>query len=115
MIGAILLLLGLTGWITRLARLVPQSVLAGLQLGLGFALALLSLDLMATAPLIAVPTLAVLLFLLVVPAAPAVPAGLTLATLLALWLGAPGIVLQDLPARPAEHTSELQSLMRLSS
>src|SRR3546814_18100350 len=57
MIGAILLLLGLTGWITRLARLVPQSVLAGLQLGLGFALALLSLALMATAPLIAVPTL----------------------------------------------------------
>src|SRR3546814_14876683 len=34
MIGAILLLLGLTGWITRLARPVPQSVLAGLQLGL---------------------------------------------------------------------------------
>src|SRR3546814_7290738 len=102
MIGAILLLLGLTGWITRLARLVPQSVLAGLQLGLGFALALLSLDLMATAPLIAVPTLAVLLFLLVVPAAPAVPAGLALATLLALWL------------RSEEHTSELQSLMRIS-
>jgi hypothetical protein len=36
MIGAALLVLGLT--ITRLARLVPQSVLAGLQLGLGLAL-----------------------------------------------------------------------------
>src|SRR3546814_13954993 len=60
---------------------------------------------MATAPLIAVPTLAVLLFLLVVPAAPAVPAGLALATLLALWLGAPGIVLQDLPAASLPLTS----------
>jgi hypothetical protein len=30
MIGLVLLLLGLTGWITRLARVVPQSVLAGL-------------------------------------------------------------------------------------
>src|SRR3546814_12343456 len=82
-----------------------SDLLAGLQLGLGFALALLSLDLMATAPLIAVPTLAVLLFLLVVPAAPAVPAGLALATLLALWLGAPGIVLQDLPAASLPPTS----------
>src|SRR3546814_9975296 len=60
---------------------------------------------MATAPLIAVPTLAVLLFLLVVPAAPAVPAGLALATLLALWLGAPGIVLQALPAASLPLTS----------
>src|SRR3546814_18693123 len=51
------------------------------------------------------PTLAVLLFLLVVPAAPAVPAGLALATLLALWLGAPGIVLQDLPAASLPLTS----------
>src|SRR3546814_13925490 len=60
---------------------------------------------MATAPLIAVPTLAVLLFLLVVPAAPAVPAGLALAPLLALWLGAPGIVLQDLSAASLPLTS----------
>ena len=35
LIGAALLVLGATGWIGRLARLVPQSVLAGLQLGLG--------------------------------------------------------------------------------
>jgi hypothetical protein len=30
MIGVALLVLGLTGWITRLARVVPQTVLAGL-------------------------------------------------------------------------------------
>src|SRR3546814_16810713 len=84
MIGAILLLLGLTGWITRLARLVPQSVLAGLQLGRGFALALLSLDLIATAPLIAVPTLAVMPFPPGVAADPAVPTRLALATQWAL-------------------------------
>jgi len=98
MIGAALLLLGVTGWVARLARLVPQSVLAGLQLGLGLALALLSLDLMATAPLVAAPTLVLLLGLLFVPAAPAALIGLAAATLLALWLGAPGIGLQGFSA-----------------
>ena len=70
MIGVALLVLGLTGWITRLARVVPQSVLAGLQLGLGLALALVSLDLMATAPVIAVVTLGLLLGLLLAPRCP---------------------------------------------
>jgi hypothetical protein len=50
MIGTVLLVLGGTCWIDRLGRLVPQSVLAGLQLGLGAALALVSLELMASAP-----------------------------------------------------------------
>ena len=35
MIGLVLLVLGHTGWIGRLARAIPQSVSAGLQLGLG--------------------------------------------------------------------------------
>ena len=35
LIGAIMLLLGVTGWINRVARLVPGSILSGLQLGLG--------------------------------------------------------------------------------
>jgi hypothetical protein len=35
MIGVVLLVLGITGWIGRLARAIPQSVSAGLQLGLG--------------------------------------------------------------------------------
>lgn len=50
MIGAILLILGGTGLIERIGRLVPQSVLAGLQLGLGITLSLVALDLIATAP-----------------------------------------------------------------
>jgi Molybdate transporter of MFS superfamily len=83
MLGLALLVLGLTGWIERLARMVPQSVLAGLQLGLGVALALVSLDLMASAPLIAGVVLALLLGLLLVPRAPAALIALAVAVVLA--------------------------------
>lgn len=38
MIGAILLFLGATGLISKVARIIPQSVTAGLQLGLGLML-----------------------------------------------------------------------------
>ena len=57
MIGVVLLVLGGTGWIDRLGRLVPQSVLAGLQLGLGVGLGFISLDLIGTAPVLGVMTL----------------------------------------------------------
>lgn len=57
LIGAALLLLGGTGVIDRIARLVPQSVLTGLQLGLGLGLAWISLGLMAGQPLIGVVSL----------------------------------------------------------
>lgn len=52
LIGSALLLLGGTGIIDRIARRVPQSVLTGLQLGLGLGLAWISLGLMAGQPLI---------------------------------------------------------------
>ncbi|MFA8387922.1 MAG: putative sulfate/molybdate transporter [Pelagibaca sp.] len=52
MIGAILLILGSTGLIDRIGRLVPQSVLAGLQLGLGITLSLVAFELLATAPVV---------------------------------------------------------------
>ena len=94
MMGAALLLLGLTGWITQLARIVPQSVLAGLQLGLGLALALVSLDLMATAPLLAAVTLGVLLGLLLVPRAPSALIALVAAIVLAQVLGVAGTGLE---------------------
>jgi len=99
MLGAVLLLLGLTGSITRLARLVPQSVLAGLPLGLGLALALLSLDLMATAPLLAALTALLLLGLLLL-GAPAALLALAAAIALAPLLGvaAPGLELAAAPA-----------------
>src|SRR5579864_9583825 len=45
MIGTILLVLGITGWIGRLARVIPQSVSAGLQLGLGLLMGVLGLKL----------------------------------------------------------------------
>jgi len=69
-IGLMLLLLGVTGWISRLARLVPQSVLAGLQLGLGIALAIVSLELMATEPLVGAITAGLLIVLLFFPRYP---------------------------------------------
>ena len=43
MIGAVLLALGVTGLIGRLARSIPQSVSAGLQLGLGLLMDVLGL------------------------------------------------------------------------
>ena len=51
-IGLVLLVLGGSGVIDRIARLVPQSVLAGLQLGLGLGLAWIALGLMQGAPLL---------------------------------------------------------------
>lgn len=46
LIGGVLLVLGGTGLIDRIARLVPQSVLAGLQLGLGLSLGWVAITLM---------------------------------------------------------------------
>lgn len=91
MIGVALLVLGLTGWITRLARVVPQSVLAGLQLGLGLALALVSLELMATAPVIAAVTVGLLLGLQLLPRYPSALIGLAAAIMLAWLLDVPGL------------------------
>lgn len=91
LIGAILLLLGSTGWITRLARLVPQSVLAGLQVGLGAAFALVSLDLMATAPVLGIATCALLLGLAFIPGSPAALIALVTAVALGQISDVPGI------------------------
>ncbi|MEX2615798.1 MAG: putative sulfate/molybdate transporter [Alphaproteobacteria bacterium] len=91
MIGVLLLVLGLTGWLGRLARLVPQSVLSGLQLGLGVALMLVGFSLMATAPVIAGVTLMLLVGLMLAPRVPSVPIALAAAIGLAHWLGVAGI------------------------
>lgn len=48
--GVVLLLLGAAGAIGRVARAVPQSVAAGLQLGLGLSMALIGLRLAAQTP-----------------------------------------------------------------
>ncbi|MPY69187.1 MAG: benzoate transporter [Alphaproteobacteria bacterium] len=118
MIGVALLILGLTGWITRLARLVPQSVLAGLQLGLGLALALVSLELMATAPAIAAAILVLLLALLLAPRYPAALIALAAAVALARVLDVPGMDLGtvspaalSIPALPS--LAEMESAFSL--
>jgi MFS superfamily sulfate permease-like transporter len=91
MIGAVLLVLGTTGWITRIARVVPQSVLAGLQAGLGLTLALVSLDMMATSPPIALATLGLLVGFLFAPRIPSALIGLAAAIALAQLLDVPGM------------------------
>ena len=73
MIGVILLVLGITGWIGRLARVIPQSVSAGLQLGLGLLMGMLGLRLILETPWIGFPALAALILLTRVPRCPAAP------------------------------------------
>lgn len=113
MIGAALLLLAATGWAGRLARAVPQSVLAGLQLGLGLALGALALDLMASAPVVAAVTLALLVVLLATPRLPAALVALLAAALLARLLGLPSIDVAA--AQAATPLSYLPSLAELQA
>lgn len=108
-IGVVLLILGVTGWIAHLARIVPQSVLTGLQLGLGLALALVSLDLMATAPLLGAVILALLLGLLLRPRIPSALIVLAIAVVLGRLFDMPGIGF-GVPAAAAFLAPTLPSL-----
>jgi MFS superfamily sulfate permease-like transporter len=100
MIGAVLLLLGMTGWIDRLGRLVPQSVMAGLQLGLGLALALVALELMATSPVLGVALALLLGSLLLVPRCPAALIAIATALAAGQALGLAGPSLPHPPGPP---------------
>jgi MFS superfamily sulfate permease-like transporter len=73
MLGLILLVLGITGWIGRLARAIPQSVSAGLQLGLGLLMGVLGVKLILQTPWIGFPALAALFLLTRIPRCPAAP------------------------------------------
>jgi MFS superfamily sulfate permease-like transporter len=73
MLGMILLVLGLTGWIGRIARTIPQSVSAGLQLGLGLLMGVLGVKLMLQTPWIGFGSLAALVILTRIPRCPAAP------------------------------------------
>lgn len=95
LIGVVLLLLGTTGWINRVARLVPRSVLSGLQLGLGLMLASMSLDLMASSWTLGLVTLSALIITLkMLPNMPATLVGLCLSVAIGPLLGAPGLDLK---------------------
>ncbi|MEQ8229470.1 MAG: putative sulfate/molybdate transporter [Rhodospirillales bacterium] len=63
LIGGALLVLALTGIITRIARLVPPSVIMGVQLGVGAQLALLGLQHMEAEPLFGLAALGLLVLL----------------------------------------------------
>ncbi len=67
LLGAALLGLAAFGLIGKIARVLPQSVLAGVQLGLGGILVLLGLDLIAAQPAVGVAALAALLALRFTP------------------------------------------------
>jgi MFS superfamily sulfate permease-like transporter len=86
-LGLILLVLGATGAIAWFARLIPQSVVSGLQLGLGITLALLSLELMAEVPWLGLLTVLLLLVMLRVPRCPATLVALGAAVALAQLSG----------------------------
>jgi len=96
--GVVLLVLGLTGLITKFARIVPQSVIAGLQLGLGLALGAVALELMAGQPVIAALVLAVLALMFVAPKLPTALLGVAAAIMLGQIFGVQNAALASAPA-----------------
>ena len=90
-LGVVLLVLGATGAIGRFARLIPQSVSTGLQLGLGLLLGVLGIKLMFETPIIGFGALAFLFVLLRVPYCPAAPITLGAAAI-AGWLSSGSVV-----------------------
>jgi MFS superfamily sulfate permease-like transporter len=96
MLGILLLALGASGLIGRVARLIPQSVSVGLQLGLGLLLGVLGVKLILMTPVIGILALPMLFALTRVPHCPAAPITLAVAALIGLAMGStsfPGIAL----------------------
>jgi MFS superfamily sulfate permease-like transporter len=91
MIGVVLLGLGITGWIGRLARAIPQSVNAGLQLGLGLLMGVLGLKLILETPWLGFGSLVLLFALTRVPHCPAAPIALAAAMIAGWTTGKVGI------------------------
>src|SRR4051812_16798837 len=84
MTGLVLLVLGITRWITRLARAIPQSISAGLQLGLGLLMGVLGLKLILETPWLGFGSHALLFALTRIPRCPAAPLAL-MAAIVAGW------------------------------
>lgn len=85
LLGATFLVLGATGAIRHLTRLVPQTVTTGLQLGLGLSMAMIGFRLMAETPCFSAFAVGLLLILIRLPRVPAVPIMLGMVILLG-WL-----------------------------
>lgn len=90
LVGVVLVVLGASGAIDRLGRLVPQSVLAGLQLGLGLALASVAFRLLSGAPAIGLLALGLLVGLMATRRLPAALIFLFAAVLAGQVFGLPG-------------------------
>ena len=103
LIGLTLLALGASGLIDRIARLVPQSVFAGLQLGLGLALGWIALNLMKDQVGIGLVSLGVAVAFLRFGAHAALATILCGITLGALFdpSGASGLILPEVSLWPA--------------
>lgn len=86
LIGAVFLVLGLTGGVSWIARRIPRSVTLGLVLGLGLAMMWLGLRLMADAALLGLAALAFAVLAMFVTRVPLLALGV-LAVLVAPWLG----------------------------
>jgi MFS superfamily sulfate permease-like transporter len=84
-LGVVLVLLGTTGAIGKIARVIPQSVSIGLQLGLGLLMAVLGFKLILDTPWIGLGSLVLLFLLLRVPYCPAAPMTLV-AAIVVSWL-----------------------------
>ena len=95
-IGAVFLVLGLTGGIGWLARLIPRSVTAGLQLGLGLSMVVLGAGMMAQTPVLAAVAMVIVVAGLILPRLPAAPLAIV-ATVAIAWSSG----LYELPAAPA--------------
>jgi hypothetical protein len=89
-IGVVLLVLSITGWISRLARVIPQSVSAGLQLGLGLLIGVLGLKLILEMPWIGVGSLVLVFALTRIPRCPAAPIALAVAVVVGWLIGIAG-------------------------
>ncbi len=85
-IGLILLILGMTGMIAKIARLTPASVVGGIQLGLGISLAILGLKMVLTQPVLGVVCLLIMLILLFRYQTPAALIVLVLGTMTSLLI-----------------------------
>jgi predicted benzoate:H+ symporter BenE len=86
-IGALFLFLGLTGLVSRLAKVIPPTVTAGIQLGLGLSLAVLGLDLMKEEPWLGLLIGGLMLLLLTNQRFPAALVGLVIGILVAQVAG----------------------------
>src|SRR3954453_20407548 len=100
MTGLVLLVLGITGWITRLARAIPQSISAGLQLGLGLLMGVLGLKLILETPWVGFSSLASLFALTRFPRCPAAPLARITAIIAGWATGHVGITSSQIAAPP---------------